>query len=516
MFQSISFFLFLTVSVAAAQQCVSRVIAFGDSLSDNAWADPDDMRGFEIYSNGEVWPSYLRRMISPSIPYLSVAWGGATTGWDNFNASTGNRTGFLWQVRDYIAPSDVAMTLHTILVGWNDIFKMLFFSLPMSSLDTSVANVVAGVRYLYTTKGARQFLISYLSLDVPPFFRAGGDGFAWATQALDGVKYFNAMLAGNMSIFTSECPTCTFYAFTPNPTQSTQYFLNSATPWSEIKESHPLDQADFAFWDEYHPMSRYHWLTAQAAKAALGALGPCIPAYQNVTMMLYGIGSCTSCSTVMLQAAQTACATVASYSSMGRFWCYPTVNCSLCPAARSKASDRQTQRSASTLAIATTNIGAALVTIVGPPDQVTAAVTTIYNSLAGTSKLSTYLGAFSNSASGNLVVASFLPTSCPTCDSGDGSDKALLGLLGLLGLLFIPGCLLGICCGMMLGKKRASKEIVGTPTSLGVVAAGSPMPAMAVPQEVVMVPSHIAYPPQDVGMTPAPFGYPAQQPAAFF
>lgn len=86
----------LTAS-ASAENKFKKIVAFGDSVSDNAF---DDGHGFRRYSNGKIWVEYLGGMLGcESVD--DRAWGGAMSGQGNYNAPAKDWSGLLWQVEQY-------------------------------------------------------------------------------------------------------------------------------------------------------------------------------------------------------------------------------------------------------------------------------------------------------------------------------------------------------------------------------------------------------------------------------
>ena len=97
----------------------SKVVAFGDSVSDNGFQDG---AGFQPYTNGYVWVEYLANSLPGGpVPVRSDAWGGAMTNqanWDKIDWS-----GLLWQIDQYekeIGQEDISKVLYTIYCGGND------------------------------------------------------------------------------------------------------------------------------------------------------------------------------------------------------------------------------------------------------------------------------------------------------------------------------------------------------------------------------------------------------------
>ena len=119
-------------SVTAGAYAYSSILAFGDSLSDNGMyedypvygtfgnTNPDDIFGFQRFSDGPVWVEYMAQNMG--IPYtslLDMAYGGATSGWDNPAASSigFGDTGLQSQV-NYYAANFPAITSDTLVTVW--------------------------------------------------------------------------------------------------------------------------------------------------------------------------------------------------------------------------------------------------------------------------------------------------------------------------------------------------------------------------------------------------------------
>jgi thermolabile hemolysin len=164
---------FLIFSMVAGSYAYSGILALGDSLSDNGYYqgypggttgnnNPSDGYGFRRYSNGKVWVEYLAQSLS--VPLLDMAYGGATSSWDNPAAysATGNpvyqsTTGLQWQVNTYAGMFGAisANTLVTVWAGGNDMFNA-------RSPITAAQNIALAIQNLIAL-GGHSFLIPNLT-----------------------------------------------------------------------------------------------------------------------------------------------------------------------------------------------------------------------------------------------------------------------------------------------------------------------------------------------------------------
>src|SRR4030042_5737415 len=99
----------LILSTGVLVHAYTQILAFGDSLSDNGvygqYSDAvnistADGYGFGGFSNGPVWVEYLAGPTLFNVPLLDLAYGGATTSFDN-PAANPSLTGLQWQVAAY-------------------------------------------------------------------------------------------------------------------------------------------------------------------------------------------------------------------------------------------------------------------------------------------------------------------------------------------------------------------------------------------------------------------------------
>lgn len=102
----------------------TEMVAFGDSFSDNAFADG---HGFARSTSTWTWVEYLSQMLGLGDALDDRAWGGALSDERNCNLSDMNWSGLQWQINEYVkevaaSKADLSKTLFTIMCGSNDVW----------------------------------------------------------------------------------------------------------------------------------------------------------------------------------------------------------------------------------------------------------------------------------------------------------------------------------------------------------------------------------------------------------
>jgi phospholipase/lecithinase/hemolysin len=263
----------LIFSTAVIGHAYSNILAFGDSLSDNGNAD-----GFGIthFSNGPVWVEYLAGPGQLNVPLFDMAFGGATTGYDNPAASS-LYLGLNWQVDVYLANFSSQISSNTLVTVWagaNDLFQG-------RSYATAADNVEIALQKL-ATAGFENFLVMGLpNIGATPAFKdtpAETDATAWS-------QAFNSDLASELVNLRGANPGDHFYTLNTYDLLSNAIanpgmygFDNVTDMWLDRPVG---DTGTYLFWDGVHPTTEAHSMIANYAMAA-------VP--EPATMLLFGLG----------------------------------------------------------------------------------------------------------------------------------------------------------------------------------------------------------------------------------
>lgn len=286
------FSVFLIFASVVAAHAYSSILAFGDSLSDNGYyeyypggtpgnTNPADIYGFQRYSNGPVWVEYLAEDMGLSL--LDMAYGGATSGWDNPAASsaTGNayfdtNTGLQWQVDVYqstygtIAPG----TLITLWAGGNDMFNFLKGMLNDPYTEVSMQNFING-NYNPAAAAAN------IGLAIETLISLGGSSFIIPNLGITNswIEAFDDHLAGVLASLQLLYPEVDIYALDMN-------FVVPPDDWIPAEDGTYLNPngftGTFVSWDGTHPTTESHAIIAAAAKRLA------VPEPASIILMVLG------------------------------------------------------------------------------------------------------------------------------------------------------------------------------------------------------------------------------------
>lgn len=255
--------LLLPVSVWASY---STIVAFGDSLSDNGYADG---YGYGVWTNGSVWLTYLADSSHLNCTLQDYAFGGATT------ASTYANLG--WQVSTYLTAnptiSNSSSTLFTLWAGGND-FLAIFNNPAYSTwtdaqrnaafyaaINTAATNMAGAVNSLVTA-GAKNILVMDLpNLGATPFLNWDPSTMANGQALTMGYNYaLGQAMAGFSGVTGLNLYTFSTYAFLQDALAhpGTYNFANTEDALSDAEN--PV--GNYVFWDSIHPTTYTHSLIA--------------------------------------------------------------------------------------------------------------------------------------------------------------------------------------------------------------------------------------------------------------
>jgi outer membrane lipase/esterase len=275
---STGFFLcFLLLAAVSHVSAYSSILSFGDSLTDNGNGDG---YGIMHFSDGPTWVEYLSDSGHLNLPLLDVAYGGATTGWDNPAGSSVDprllNTGLLSQVTAYLALTSGSVessTLITLWAGANDFFNG-------RSADAAVENVVAAIHAL-SDAGGRNFLVMGLpDIGATPMYESYGPtaseiATAWSVQ-------FNTGLGIGLDGLMADNACDRFF------TMDMFELLDSAIA---DPAAYGFGSVNDIFWaDGLHPSTRTHLLIADMA---MGTVNAPVPEPATWILLVIGAGSLT-------------------------------------------------------------------------------------------------------------------------------------------------------------------------------------------------------------------------------
>jgi phospholipase/lecithinase/hemolysin len=261
MILGLAFLLILPASMPAFGW--DKIIAFGDSLSDNG---PEDGYGFGVASNGPVWLDYLADSMR-DVELEDRALGGAQTDGPWIAEGTIN-IGMIQQIDDYIAslPADADLSgiLFTVWIGGND---FLTWGPSESVISAAITNINDALQALVFA-GAKDILIMNLpDLGLAPALVNTPYSLAYTY----GSMAFNAYLAQLVCDFRGAFPQVKFYM--ANTFALLQYAVanGEALGFTNVDGTCVVDDDDtevcegFIFWDGIHPTTATHQYLAALA-----------------------------------------------------------------------------------------------------------------------------------------------------------------------------------------------------------------------------------------------------------
>jgi outer membrane lipase/esterase len=266
------------VAARATSQPFSRIVVFGDSLSDTGNfyqltggllppAPYDNGR----FSNGPLWIEYLARDLGMEVrPGDNYAVAGATTGHANSNDGLLGLKypGLQDQIEAFLAARQAGgadrEALYVIWAGANDFFVTLQSGgSPVALISAGVNNTVQALQSLWRA-GARHILVLNVpDLGLTPFGLSSGSSGA-ITQL--GAAYNQALETALEALGDAGVPTIRVDAFATLQTMAgfpAQFgFTNVTEPFLTTGGSPDR----FLFWDAVHTTTRGHEILANQAR----------------------------------------------------------------------------------------------------------------------------------------------------------------------------------------------------------------------------------------------------------
>lgn len=254
---------------AADAPAINRLVAFGDSYSDNGAIDGP---GFMRYTDPLTWVEIMGRSLG--VETLVLAWGGALSDQRNYAHPAGeNWSGLAWQVDEYLkglAPGeDISGVLFTIMVGSNDAWaEVVDGAYPAGNIKAAIEKLAK--------RGARRILYRETSaVLLSPGYLAGEYASlagAWSKLVNDSNAITRKELSGGLADYPD---LKIIYLGTDELMEKVKSgadgykFENLTEAWSG---TYSLPKPGGYLWyDEWHPMGRFHELMAQEALEALKA-----------------------------------------------------------------------------------------------------------------------------------------------------------------------------------------------------------------------------------------------------
>jgi phospholipase/lecithinase/hemolysin len=252
-------------ALAADPPPVDRLVAFGDSYSDNGAIDGP---GFTRYTDPLTWVEILGRSLGVEV--LDLAWGGALSDQRNFAHPAGeNWSGLNWQVDRYLsdlAPGeDISGVLFTIMVGSNDAWvEIVDGAYPAGNIKEAIVKLAkrGARRVLYRETSAVLLSPGYLAGEYASL--AG----AWSKLVNDA----NAITRRELSGGLAEYPGLKIYYQRTDELmervkngEEGYKFENLAEAWKDTYTK----PGGHLWYDEWHPTGRFHELMAAEALATI-------------------------------------------------------------------------------------------------------------------------------------------------------------------------------------------------------------------------------------------------------
>jgi phospholipase/lecithinase/hemolysin len=239
-----------------------KIIAFGDSLSDNG---PEDGYGFGVASNGPVWLDYLADSMR-DVELEDRALGGAQTDGPWIAEGTIN-IGMIQQVNDYIASlpanADLSGTLFSVWIGGND---FLALGPTEEVISAAITNINDALQSLVFT-GAKDILVMKLpDLGLAPALVNTPLSSAYTNVSIA----FNIYLTQLVCDFRGAFPKVKFYMADTFALLQYAVANGESLGFTNVDGTCVFDGdaevcEGFIFWDGIHPTTATHQYLAALA-----------------------------------------------------------------------------------------------------------------------------------------------------------------------------------------------------------------------------------------------------------
>ncbi len=269
----------LPTGTEAAGQPFSKIVVFGDSLSDTGafhqqtgFPPPPYHEG--RFSNGPVWHEYMADALGMAVLLENnYAFAGATTGRANLNDVPGvaEFPGLQDEIDQYSADSPGQRAderaLHIVWAGANDFFLMSAVGgSPEQTIANGVANTALAVQRLYAMGAKHIMVVNLPDLGLTPTARATGMGPAltFLSQVYNGALEGALDQLAAVGADTIRLDSAGFMnALASDP--SGFGFTNVDDAFLAVGG----DPDEFMFWDGVHPTTRTHAMLAVDGLEAL-------------------------------------------------------------------------------------------------------------------------------------------------------------------------------------------------------------------------------------------------------
>jgi len=245
--------------IAASALACDKIVAFGDSLSDNG---PADGYGFGVWSNGDVWLEYLADEMGVELEDRAL--GGAKTSGHESGAPI---YGLDWQVAEFLGETpvgtDLSDTLFVIWCGGNDFLFMDDADVNLV-IGAAINNISDAVQSLLMVGAENILVVNLPNLGVAPLYKDDPASAAGATMISEA---FNDYLKQTMCTYADIFPAVKFSMV--DTFELIDYVVSKPNKFGFTNvtdmDGAGVDYEGYLFWDAIHPTTATHQIVAAAA-----------------------------------------------------------------------------------------------------------------------------------------------------------------------------------------------------------------------------------------------------------